>query len=210
MDPSLDMNGNGVYTDVFQDALVVGTSRVATFMSEVANVGGTLYTLRPSADGTKLDFAKYSGPTGTLDMKSGFDTSAKLMELVLVSADRRYSYDLSTAPKDGFELPMGQYLIHKGTLGLGAARVTIIQGRADPILVMPNGKTKVTWGGPISAEPDAIVAEGKVGIDPARLSYFGRLGEQYVGFKPMGKSPEFTITDARERKEIAKAIFTGC
>ena len=107
-------------------------------------------------------------------------------------------------------MPAGRYALHSGKLGLGENVVRFTGGRAQALEVAQADTTVVAAGGPLSAEFAYQRSGAEIVFSPAGLRYFGRAGEEYVSWQPFGKSPVFTVTDAGTRKEIAKAIFTGC
>jgi hypothetical protein len=46
-------------------------------------------------------------------------------------------------------------------------------------------------------------------ISPADVTYFGRAGEEYFIWDPVGKSPEFSIVERKAGTELTKAMFPG-
>ncbi len=209
-----DQNGDGRYDGYGVDAMIVGRARNACFLSRVVNVGGALRTIEVAKDGTSLRFAAYKGAAGTLDLASHWEAKAKLQSVVVRSEDGAWSFDLARAAQ-GLKVPVGRYVLHSGKLGLGKNVVRVRQGRAKPLVVRAGGRTVVEAGGPLHAEFAYRRNGGEVVFTPDTLHYYGRAGEEYVAWKPFGKSPEFTVTQPGPgaegvSKQIAKAIFTGC
>ncbi len=205
----IDQDGDGRYDGYGKDAMIVGRSKSACFLSRVVNVAGELHGIEVAKDGTSLRHAPHKGPAGTLDLASKWDAKAKLQSVIVRSADGAYSFDLSKAT-EGLKVPTATYLLHSGKLGLGENVVRFRQGRAKAAVVAKDGRTVVAAGGPLTAEFGYQRRGAEILFDPAALRYFGRAGEEYVTWKPFGKSPEFTVTDTKVSKTIAKAIFTGC
>ncbi len=205
----IDQNNDGRYGDVGEDAVIIGHGRSAAFLSSVINVEGKLYDVDVASNGTTMSLHPHKGETGVLDLRSKHATEAKLQSAVVRSTDGRYSFELARA-KDGLEVPVATYDIHGGKLGLGQNVVRFRQGRSKPLEVGKGKTVAVEWGGPLRAEFAIQRGAGEIGIDPGRLRYFGRAGEEYFGWAPFGKSPEFTIAKKGTSEEIAKAIFTGC
>ncbi|MFG0317903.1 MAG: hypothetical protein ACF8XB_11565 [Planctomycetota bacterium JB042] len=51
----LDQNGNGRFSDVGEDAMIVGKSAVASFLSDVVSIGGVLHRLKVDRDGAAME-----------------------------------------------------------------------------------------------------------------------------------------------------------
>jgi len=205
----IDQDGNGSYADFGRDAMIVGSSKHAAFLSRVVNVGGRLRRIEVAKDGSTLRHAPYTGPAGTLDVRGKFDTHAKLLSAVVRNDRGDLSFDLARA-EEGLRVPAGRYVLHSGKLGLGESEVRVRTGRAAPMEVSENGRVSLAWGGPVQAEFAYRRAGDEITFTPDTLHYYGRAGEEYFGWAPFGKSPEFSVVDAKTRTEIAKAIFTGC
>ncbi len=205
----IDQNGDGRYDGYGEDAMIVGRSKSAAFLSRVVNVAGALHRIEVAPDGGSIRHAPYTGPSGTLDVASKWDAQAKLQSVIVKSADGAYSFDLARS-KGGHRVPAGRYVLHGGKLGLGENVVRFTNGRAKAIDVAKESKTVIAAGAPLVAEFAYQRNGAEVVFDPATLRYFGRAGEAYTVWQPFGKSPEFTVTDSKKGTEIAKAIFTGC
>ncbi len=202
----IDQNNNGSYADYGVDALVIGRSKAASFLSKALNVNGTLYEIDVAPNGSKITYAPFTGPTGTL--KLDVDTKAKVLGAVLKSVDGQYSFEMSRA-KAGLLVPAGKYVAHSGELGIGANRMKFVRGRSKSMTVAADKPLVVGWGGPVKAEFDYQRKGDKVGLSPETVWYYGTQGEQYLAFKPLGKSPKFTFTNKKTGREIATAYFPG-
>ena len=204
----IDQDGDGVYGEIGEDALVVGSGKVCTFLSETVHVAGELYALQVAADGSSLELAPYEGATGTLDARAELKTEGKLLAAVVRSVDGQHSFDLAKS-RGGLKVPAGQYRVHRGHLGLGKAVVTVESGRMKPITVSAEEKTVLTWGGPAQAEFAYHRKGDELMIRPDEVWYYGAAGEEYKNWSPVGKSPEFTIKERKLGTELAKALFPG-
>jgi len=205
----IDQDGDGRYDGYGRDAMIVGLSRCACFLSRVVNVDGRLVRIDVAPDGASIRQQPHTGPRGTLDLATKWDAQAKLQSVIVLSEDDAFSFDLA-AVEGGLVVPAGRYRLHSGKLGLGQNVVRFTQGRAKVLEVTADATTTLAAGGPLSAEFAYQREGGEVVFTPATLRWFGRLGEEYVGWKPFGKSPVFTVSDAGTRETIAEAIFTGC
>ncbi|MHC4077555.1 MAG: hypothetical protein ACYST0_03820 [Planctomycetota bacterium] len=188
----IDQDNNGRFDDVGTDALVVGRGKVATYLSEVVNVGGELLKITVAQDGTELTCTPYEGPAGTLHLDCS--TKAKVLSAVV---------------RSGMRVPVGGYKLACGEIGLGESRVKMATGRSKPIAVPKDQTKKVCWGGPVRAEFAYQRRGEKVHFSPEHVWYFGAAGELYTNWVPLGASPKFTITDDDSGKEVAQAHFPG-
>ncbi|MCB9831815.1 MAG: hypothetical protein H6807_05005 [Planctomycetes bacterium] len=203
----IDQNLNGRFDDFGADAMVLGRGRNASFLSRVVDLGGgRLVTLQPSADGSKLAWEAYDGPRGRIDL--GYTTSGKVLNAVLLSSDRSVSVAVSGAAAS-VVLPTGDYRLHSGLLVLGGNQATVTTGRSRPVSVVADGSSALALGGPVHAE----FAYGRKGdaytFDPAAIWFYGKAGEQYEGWEPLGKSPKISILARKSGREIAQAYFPG-
>ena len=204
----IDQDNDGRFDGYGTDALVVGTGSRAQFLSDVVNIGGALVSIDVAADGSAVEFAAYEGSAGVLDFRTELDAEAKLLTAVVKSKDGRRSFDLARAPT-GLKVPAGEYLIHGGRFGLGKAVVDVQPGAAKPLSVAADGTTTLDWGGPVRAEFAFQRQGGEIAFHPDYVWYYGAAGEQYSGWNPIGKSPEFTVKEKGSGAELARAVFAG-
>ncbi len=205
----IDQDGDGRYDGYGRDAMIVGSARTASFLSRVVNVAGTLHTIDVGADGSTLRHAPYAGKQGTLDVARRWRAQARLRSVILRSEDGTLAFDLA-GHLDGLAVPAGRYQLHGGSLALGDSHVRFRKGKAEAVTVKAGETTRVLGGGPLKADFAYQRRGDEMVFTPDTLRWFGRAGEEYYGWAPFGNSPEFTITDRQAKKEVAKAIFTGC
>lgn len=203
-----DQNLNGRFDDYGVDAMIVGKSTVASYLSKVVAIGDRLLSVSVAADGSTLDVAPYDGPTGTLDLRTGFSCKAKLDAAIVRSVDGAHSFDVSRA-KAGMKVPAGEYRLESGRLVLGESRATVRAGHSKPMVVAPNATLEVAWGGPVTAEFAAQRDGDQIGFTPWDIWYYGRLGEEYVDFMPLGASPTFAIKPRTAPEPILWVKFPG-
>ena len=202
----IDQNNNGRYDDFGKDAMIVGRSTAASFLSNVVSINGKLYQLKIKPDGSKLTYRPFKGKAGKLDLKSKFESSGKLTSIVVQSLDKKYSFDLS---QKAAPVPAGKYRIVTGKIELGQGTVKVTKGKSKPMVVTAGKTTTLTWGGPIKVEFGYQRRGSKVGFSPNHVWYYGKAKEEYSGWTPFGKSPEFVVLDAGGAN-LAKAVFGGC
>ena len=203
----IDQNLDGDYRDIGEDAIVIGRSKIASFLSEVVAIDGELVELFVAPDGSKIDYRPFRGATGTLKL-GPCETKAKVLSAVVRSQDGRYCFDVAKV-QAGQRVPVGKYSLVSGTIGLGKNSVRMVGGRSKSFTVATDGTREVTWGGPVKAEFAYRHSGGEVALSPDQVWYFGAAGEEYVGWTPIGKSPEFSIRNKKTGREIAQAYFPG-
>jgi len=204
----IDQNNNGRFADFGQDALVVGRGRAAGFLSRVIDVDGELYSIEVTDDGRHVEATPFEGETGVLDLGSELESKARMRAVVVKSTDGELSFELSQA-KEGLRVPAGKYTIHSGTVALGKGRALLAPGRSRPITVTAGETTTLEWGGPLEAELRYARRGEELRIAPEDIRYFGRAGEEYKSFQPLGCSPTFTIKDADTGEVLVTTRFPG-
>ena len=205
----IDQNGNGRYDDFGADAMIVGDSEAASFLSHVISIKDALYEVEVDALGSELVIRPYTGETGILDLTARYETEGKLTAAVVKSSDGLYSFELS-GEKKGLRVPAVKYEIASGRVELGRESVQIRNGKARPITVASGQTAALAWGGPITATFEFDREGDKVTFSPQKLWFHGKAGEEYHTWVPDGKPPKFVIADAKTGKEIAEAKFGGC
>ena len=200
----IDQNNNGVYNEIGVDAMVVGKSSSASFLSKVVNLKGTLYEITVSADGKRIDATAFTGEAGTLDLESAFKAKGKLLSAVVKSADGQSSFEVSG---DKLEVPVGEYNLAYGLIGKQNETVQVKQGKMSALDVQANRVTTQKWGGPVMADFTFGHSGENVTIEPRALAYYGQAGEEYHNFQPMAKSPKFFVYDERTEKLLKTGRF---
>lgn len=204
----VDQDNNGRYDDWGVDAMIVGRGDTASFLSRTVLVGGKLLAIDVKPDGSSLTWSPYAGETGVLDLAAGAATKAKVRSLIVRSEDGQQSFDLSGI-EGGATVPVGAYALWSGELVLGDSALQIRRGASKAISVEKGKTARPEWGGPVRAEFEYERRGGQVGFDPAKIWWFGRLGEEYHDWTPLGKSPEFVVRDTTTTEEILRVKFPG-
>jgi hypothetical protein len=204
----IDQDGNGRFTDIGSDAMIVGSGDHATLLSKTIYVGDALHRLDFVNDGKSIKLSAYDGPTAAIDMTTSFNSKAVLLSAVIVSADKQHSFDVGGI-EGSVRVPAGTYTIAGGSLGLGEHRVQIAAGRMQPLELTSDSSTQFDWGGPIESEFQFARVGDRVQFSPHHIWYYGKAGEQYAGWHPIGKSPEFKVLDADTGVVLEVAILPG-
>ncbi len=204
----IDQNNNGIYNEVGVDALIVGKGNAASYLSKVVHLKGELHQLSVSADGGQIEATPFTGETGTMDLRSGFDSKGKLVSAVVSSANGDYSFNL--AKVKSLRVPIADYRISGGYVTKAGESVRVKTGKMRPVSVTLGKHVKVQWGGPVIGEFNFSKAGNVVKIEPTALKFFGAAGEEYVDFLPQGSSPKFFVYDETTERLIKTGRFGGC
>lgn len=204
----IDQNNNGRFGDFGEDAMVVGRGKAAGFLSRVIEVDGELYSIEVTGDGRHVEAWPFEYETGVLDLSSELESKARMRAVVVKSTDGELSFEVSQA-REGLKVPAGKYRIHSGAVALGKGRALLGPGRSEPITVTAGETTTLEWGGPLEAEFRYARRGGELQIAPENIRYFGRAGEEYGAFLPLGCSPLFTIKDADSGEVLVTTRFPG-
>ena len=148
-----------------------------------------------------MTLGAYDGALGVLKVTAGLEADARLLKAI-VRSDGNPS-DLARLGEAW--LPIRRYRLHGALLGLGDARVEVLEGRMRPIGVTATADTTLAWGGHQGRV--RVRARGRRGrLDPNRVWWYGAAGEEYRGWAPIGKSPEFTIKERKLGTRLKKAL----
>ena len=204
----IDQDNDGVFGEVGEDAILIGQGKIATWLGDSVLIDGKLHSLQLDAAGELLELNAYEGETGSLSVTTGFNGQGKLLSAVVRSVDNKHCFDLAgqTGP---VTVPAGQYRIVSGKIGLGEQAVMVAPGAATAIEVSNDGAQEVNWGGPVRAEFEFQRDGQNIAFSPDAVWYYGSTGEEYVNWKPVGKSPVFKVIDSASKQEVARAIFPG-
>lgn len=202
----IDQNGNGEFDDYGVDALVIGSSRAASYLSRVVNLGGDLFNLEVSSDGISLSVTPYNGPSGTLDVMSGFKANGTLLAAIVTSGES--SFNVAGAGT-GLRVPVGEYELSSGFVEKAGETAWIRRGKAAALEVKANEKLELTWGASVVAEFDYTVSGEQITVQP-NVVFYGQAGEEYHSFRPEAKSPKILVTDKATGKLVDSGRFGGC
>lgn len=201
----IDQNNNGRFDDYGVDAMVVGNGKVASLLSKVVAVDGKLIELKVAANGQSLTCSPFLGPSAKLNLKAL--TKGKVLAAVIKSRDGQYSFGVDSNQND-LVVPAGQYDLHSGTISFGGNSVQMRKGSSKGITVKADAQAVLTWGGPVRAEFAYAKRGRELQFDFNQIRYFGKSGEEYHSWQPIGKSPKISLHD-KSGREIAQAFFPG-
>jgi hypothetical protein len=202
----IDQDGDGTYDDYGIDAMVIGSTDAASFLSKVVNVGGELFELEINADGSQVTTKPYQGESGILDLASGFTSNGTLVAAVVASGD--LSFNVADAAL-GMRVPAGSYELASGFVEKAGETVWSRRGKSTSIDVKAGETRRLEWGGPIVAEFDYKVSGETITVQPD-VKFYGAFGEEYFQFWPEAKSPKILVTDKATGKLVASGRFGGC
>jgi hypothetical protein len=207
----IDQNNNGCWNDYGTDAMIVGKSKAACYLSRVVNLKGKLYNFEVADSGKTMSITPYVGEVGSLDLRSGFKTYGQLVSAVVSSEGGDVSFDLAKAKK-GMAVPAGKYVLSGGYAVKGSESARVRTGQMTPLEVKANEKADLAWGAPLRMEFDYTIQGETITVQPPpqNIKYFGAAGEEYYDWKPDATSPNITIVDAKTGREVGKGRFGGC
>jgi len=204
----IDLNNNGTYNDLGQDAVVVGKGKVAAYLSKSVSHKGKVYNFEVSENGRDVTVTPYDGEVGTINLAAGFKSRGKLESAIVTDG---YGNVFNVAGfKSGLVVPTGSYTILSGQVRKGSQSARINGGKMNALEVRADKVNKLSWGGPLIAEFTYALAEGKVTVAPTDLHIYGKAGEEYTDWLPGAKSPKFTVRDPDTGKSIGSFIFGSC
>ncbi|MCA8971951.1 MAG: hypothetical protein KDC95_19345, partial [Planctomycetes bacterium] len=201
----IDQNNNGRFDDYGEDALVVGVGKTASFLSKVVSVKGKLFSVTLASNGSTLSYAPYEGPTSKVDFE--VLTKGKVLAAVLKSTDGTLSFDVSKSDGEIASIPTAEYVVHSGLLSFGGNTVSVRTGRSKPFALEQDKTTELRFGGPVAVEFAYEVKGDKWHFSPFDIWYYGRSGEEYFDWQPLGKSPRIAIWDGQKKKKITEVVF---
>lgn len=204
----IDQDGNGRFNDIGSDAMIVGNSDHAMMLSTTVFIDDKLQQIDFAENGTAFTLSPYRGPTSEIDMSTSFNSKAVLLSSIILSSDRKHSFDIG-AREGPVLVPAGKYSVVSGVVGLGQHRVKIRAGKMKPLNLMADRSKKFDWGGPVSSEFQFARVGDQIQFSPKAIWYYGKAGEQYTGWLPIGKSPEFKVVDAETQVVLEVAILPG-
>jgi hypothetical protein len=204
----IDLNGNGRYDDYGADAMIFGKGSAGSYLSKVVSTGGKLFQIEVAADGSSIKSAPFEGPTGTLNLASGFKVDGNLFSAVVLNEKDNCSFELS-GNKNGLVVPAGDYRFMFGFVRNGAEQSKIRSGHSKPITVTAGKTTAVTWGTPLEIDFRYTVNKDQLTV-PIDIKFFGKLGEEYYDFKPEALSPRIVVFDKATKQKITEGRFGGC
>lgn len=201
----IDQNNNGSFDDIGEDAIVVGKGKVASFLSKVITIDGKLHEIDVDSKSMTLSHRPYAGPVAELELSTV--TRGKVMAAVVKSSDGQHSFGFS-GHGASMKVPAGDYNLHSGTISFGGNTVKVKQGRAAALSLPAEGKGKMEFGGPVAAEFLYNKKGRELEFSPDHIFFYGKMGEQYHGWNPLGESPRITVV-TKSGREIAEAYFPG-
>lgn len=201
-----DMNSNGRFDDLGQDAVAIGRDHGAAVLSKVVSDGEHVYELDLSEGGTQASIKPYAGKLGQIDLHDHEGRSK--VGCVVVTNGQGHSFNV--AGHKAFTLPTGRYTISAGLVQKGKQTAKIRAGEMAPLVVEAGKLASLRWGGQITAIFHHSLAAGTVKVEPAHVKYFGEAGEEYYDLTPNLKSPKFTVRDVNTARELGGFIYSAC
>jgi hypothetical protein len=165
----IDQNNNGIWNEIGTDAIIVGKGNSASYLSEVVNLDGELFTLNASKNGDVVSVTPYEGESGVLNVVEGYVSKGKLTSAVFTSTDSKFSFELSEFKK-GMKVPAGAYELTHASVKKGTSEgVTVTQGLMKAISIESEQNVKLAWGGPLRIDFETSRASSEIIKRPAGM-----------------------------------------
>jgi len=192
----IDDNSDGYFDGFGSDAMIVGRSRYASYLSNVLSIKGKLYQLRINRAGTQIALKPWTGTTGKIDLISGFKAGGRLAAVVIKDGDKSFN-----AVTKGLTVPAGTYTLSWGKVVKGKKRAKI---EASIAVTVEAGKTAtLKWGHPFTLDFSATRQGKRVTVGVSGISITGRAGERYSLFSPSSFTPYVRIRNKSTRLPLA-------
>ena len=204
----IDQDNDGRYDGYGTDAMVVGKSQAASFLSKVVNLEGKLFNFRVNPEGTEMTCSPYEGEVGVLDLAGQFRSYGSLHAAIVSDSGGEISFNVAPYKK-GLSVPVGDYKFTAGFASKGSETAEIRAGKMLPVRVRAGEEASVSWGAPVSIEFDYNISGDKITVPP-NIKFYGAAGEEYVRFQPDAKSPKILVIDPKSKEVVTSGRFGGC
>lgn len=203
----VDENNNGLYGDSAADAVRIGASPIAQYVSEVVNVKNKLYYLKVNQSGTKAWYKPYDGPSGTIDLATKYKGNSKPLFVMLQQGE----IIIDAAAKDTV-LPVGQWSLFEGLVGPSMYQCAKMKpGRMAPIEVKKDAPTSLAWGMPGIIDFSCTKNGNQLKIPFSSAHMYGQGGEEYVNFRPKAFTPNVHVVEEASKKDVYfGSMGAGC
>lgn len=176
----IDDNGNGLYNDIGQDALLIDQQPV-TFLGRQIYLDSELYELLVHPGGTTIEIrpmAHYQ--VGTVDLFKSYTYPQKAENLrihtvIVQGAETSFSFSPQFASRP---LPTGAYDLTFALFERSTERVYMLKGTKTSFTVEANQETSPKWGAPIELRFNVDSDGRHVTLSPP--TFFGVAGENYI------------------------------
>lgn len=202
----IDDDSDGRYGEYGEDAIAFGQTSYASPLGRVVNLGGKLYEVKVNQSGTVLSLKEYEGPTGRINVVTGYNCKGRLSWAVFSNGNGCF-FDLANGSAE-VEVPVGEYVLHTGCAETGSQRAFMAKGNMKPFKVEEDNTTVVSWGMPLKIDFTYTVRSGNVGVEYSSIKIFGSGGEEYVRFGPRYLVPKILVRCAKTGKKIGKARWS--
>lgn len=206
----IDNNSNGLYDENGLDAMSVGLTGYSTPLSEIVNLGGTLYRVKVVETGKQIWVKEYDGETGKIDGRSGHKSYGVLGSAVFQNGQTWI--DLCGAKDKAVTVPVGSYTFFGGECkaASGGQSAMMRTGSMKPVDVTKGETSKVDWGMDLKIDFDFSINDGKVEILVASLHVYGSSGEEYYNFIPPAFMPVVQVFNANSGEQAGKGSMAMC
>lgn len=206
----VDNNSNGTYDENSHDAITVGLTGYMTPLSEVVNLGGTLYRIKIESSGRKIWVKEYEGETGKIDVRSGHRSLGVLASAVFQNGQTYI--DLAALKDKAALVPTGSWTFVEGECkaSSGGQAAQMRTGKMAPVVVKKDETTKLAWGMDLKIDFDFSINGGTVSIEVSSVHVYGAAEEEYHNFVPPAFTPVVQVFNAKTGDQAQKGKMALC
>jgi hypothetical protein len=188
------------------DSVAVGNSKRAKPWSDVLQIDGKWYRVKPSNYGRSLTYWQIAPEVGTLKLE--FKGPVKPAFLIVQGADKeneRTFFDLLEGGSSGVQLPVGRYKLCFGMLRQGKRREVqkclILPDKAQEPVDVSAGKTAVLkLGGPFGFDFVSTDDGDTITLIGRTVGAIGAAGEHYARVWNAAPKPEVNVRKVGGKK----------
>ncbi|HTL52821.1 MAG TPA: hypothetical protein VL860_09625 [Planctomycetota bacterium] len=147
----IDQNNNGRYDEPGKDVLLID-GRPGTFLAKTITLGTDADSVAEVVvypDGTRLELRDYTGPTGVLDMISGYKPAQNGITVCYIAVDGELARPGFSQACPRIRVPVGNYQYLSATLQRAKEQVRVDKGGLLPVAVEKDKTVSLTWGGTV-------------------------------------------------------------
>jgi hypothetical protein len=200
----VDEDNDGRFDGIGKDAIRIGNAPTAQPLGRLVEVKGELYEVKPDQAGSKITYRKWSGPTGTIDLFSGFHGKCKPAYAIVFRDDLFFD----AARKGGARVPAGDYELSYAIVGPSKDQfATVEKGRLATLGVRDGGALVLDWGVPGTI--DFQVERQGNGVTVSNLEPYGRAGEIYKEWFPGSFKANCEIVEDGTGRRLFYGLVSG-
>lgn len=201
----VDDDNDGKFNGRGRDVVRAGNALGAAYLGKLLAVKGKLYEIEVDPGGTKLRyrlFEKDQPAPGSIDLWSGYRGKGKpAIAMVRRIDDPELIFDC--AMKGGSPVPPGEYELLEAIMGPTRDQMCLAtKGRMNNIQIAPGQAVTVDWGFPGTFDFSCTKSGNLLTIAPGTCEPYGKAGEKYEKFEPVGLHIQVEVVDEQTKKRV--------